>query len=69
MYNLFKFKKVDILEKDKNGEYKNDIYSIFNASKNPVIEKFNRTLTNKLWKQFMYNSRKSEMVKNSPTKQ
>ena len=52
MYKLFKFKKSDILEKDKNGEYKNEIYSVFNASKNPVIECFNRTLTNKLWKQF-----------------
>ena len=49
---LFKFKKKDILEKDENGEYKNQIYSVFNASKNPVIERFNRTITNKLWKQF-----------------
>ena len=52
MYKLFKFKKEDILEKDKNGEYKNQIYSVFNASKNPTIERFNKTLTNKLWKQF-----------------
>ena len=52
MYKLFKFKKSDILEKDENGEYKNEIYSVFNASKNPVIERFNRTITNKLWKQF-----------------
>ena len=52
MYKLFKFKKENILEKDSNGEYKNQIYSVFNASKNPVIERFNRTLTNKLWKQF-----------------
>ena len=52
MYDLFKFKKEDILEKDKNGEYRNHIYFVFNASKNPVIETFNRTLTNKLWKQF-----------------
>ena len=52
MYKLFKFKKEDILEKDKNGEYKNQIYSVFNASKNPIIERFNKTLTNKLWKQF-----------------
>ena len=52
MYKLFKFKKNDILEKDENGEYKNKIYSVFNASKNPVIERFNRTLTNQLWKQF-----------------
>ena len=49
---LFKFRKKDILEKDENGEYKNQIYSVFNASKNPVIERFNRTITNKLWKQF-----------------
>ena len=47
---LFKFKKEDVLEKDENGEYKNQIYSFFNASKNPVIGRFNRTLTNKLWK-------------------
>ena len=33
MYNLFKVKKEDILEKDEIGEYKNDIYSVFNASK------------------------------------
>ena len=52
MFELFKFKKKDILEKDENGEYKNQIYSVFNASKNPVIERFNRTITNKLWKQF-----------------
>ena len=52
MYKLFKFKKEDILEKDKSGEYKNQIYSVFNASKNPIIERFNKTLTNKLWKQF-----------------
>ena len=48
---LFKFKDKDILEKDENGEYKNQIYSVFNASKNPVIERFNRTLLNKLSKQ------------------
>ena len=53
MYKLFKFKKEDILEKDPvMGEYKNQIYSVFNFGKNPVIERFNRTLTNKLWKQF-----------------
>ena len=52
MFKLFKFKKEDILERDKNGEYKNQIYSVFNASKNPIIERFNKTLTNKLWKQF-----------------
>ena len=55
MYNLFRFKKEDILEKDENGEYKNKIYSVFNTSKNPVIERFNKTLTNKLWKQFTIN--------------
>ena len=52
MYKLFKFNKEDMLEKDKNDEYKNQIYSVFNASKNPKIERFNKTLTNKLWKQF-----------------
>ena len=52
LFKLFRFKKEHILEKDENGEYKNQIYSVFNASKNPVIERFNRTLTNKLWKQF-----------------
>ena len=50
--NLFRFKKEHILEKDEDGEYKNQIYSVFNFGKNPVIERFNRTLTNKLWKQF-----------------
>ena len=52
MYKLFRFKKEHILEKDDDGEYKNQIYSVFNFGKNPVIERFNRTLTNKLWKQF-----------------
>ena len=53
MYKLFKFKKEDILEKDPmTDEYKNQIYSVFNFGKNPVIERFNRILTNKLWKQF-----------------
>ena len=52
MYKLFKFKKEDVLQKDQDGEYKNQIYSVFNFGKNPVIERFNRTLTNKLWKQF-----------------
>ena len=52
MYEIFKFKNEDILEKDENGEYKNHIYSVFNFGKNPVIERFNKTLTNKLWKQF-----------------
>ena len=46
MYKLFKFKKEDILEKDPvTGKYKNQIYSVFNFGKNPVIEWFNRTLT------------------------
>ena len=55
MYKLFKFKKEEILKKDEDGEYKNQIYSVFNFRKNPVIERFNRTLTNKLWKQFTVN--------------
>ena len=52
MYKLFKFKDEDVLKKDENGKYKNHLYSVFNYGKNPVIERFNRTLTNKLWKQF-----------------
>ena len=48
---LFKFKDKDILEKDENGEYKNQIYSVFNTQKNPLIERFNRTILNKLSKQ------------------
>ena len=51
IYNLFKFKNKDVLEKDENGEYKNQMYSVFNASKNLVIERFNRTLLDKLPKQ------------------
>ena len=58
MYKLFKFKKEDILQKDENGKYKNKIYSVFNASKNPVIERFNRTLMSKLWKQFTIHGNK-----------
>ena len=52
MYKLFKYRKSDIEEKDDKGEYKNKIYSVFNTSKNPVIERFNRTLTSKIWKEF-----------------
>ena len=52
MYKIFKFKDKDNLEKDENGEYKNHIYSVFNSGKSPVVERFNKTLTNKLWKQF-----------------
>ena len=48
---LFKFKDKDILEKDENGEYKNQIYSVFNTQKNPLIERLNRTILNKLSKQ------------------
>ena len=44
MYNLFKFKDKDILEKDENREYVNQIYSVFNTQKNRLIERFNRTL-------------------------
>ena len=66
LYKLFKLKKSHIVEKDEKGEYKNKIYSVFNTSKNPVIERFNRTLTNKLWKEFS-GSRKSKMIKNSST--
>ena len=51
MYKLFKFKDKDILEKDENGEYKNQIYSVFNTQKNPLIERLNRTILNKLSKQ------------------
>ena len=43
MYSLFKFKDRDILEKDKNGECKNQIYSVFHTQKNPLIERFNIT--------------------------
>ena len=38
--NLFKNKDI---EKDENGEYKNQIYSVFNTQKNLLIERFNRT--------------------------
>ena len=56
MYKLFKFHKTDILAKDpETGDYKKEIYFVFNAGKNPIIERFNRTLTNKLSKQFTVN--------------
>ena len=67
MYQLFKFQKEAILETDKNGEYKNQIYSVFNSSKNPVIERFNRTLTNKLWKQFTINGNQKWLKILQPT--
>ena len=51
MYSLFKFKDKDIREKDENGEYKNQIFSVFNIQKNPLIERLNRTLLEKLEKQ------------------
>ena len=35
MYKLFRFKKEHILEKDEDGEYKNQIYSVFNFGKEP----------------------------------
>ena len=54
MYKIFEFKKEDILQKDKNNKYKNEIYSVFNASKNPVVVRFNITLTNKLWKKWLH---------------
>ena len=51
MYNLFKFKDRDILEKDKNGEYKNQIYSVFNTQKirylNDLIEHYLKKLEKK----------------------
>ena len=62
--SCFKFKKEDILEEDKNGEYKNQIYYVFNASKNPIIERFNKTLTNKLWKQFTIQGNAESGLKN-----
>ena len=40
-----------MLEKDENGEYKNQIYSVFNTQKSLLIEQFNRTLFEKLDKQ------------------
>ena len=64
---LFKFKKEDIQEKDEKGEYKNDIYSVFNFGKNPVIERFNRTLTTKLWKQFTINGNQKWLKILQPT--
>ena len=67
MYSLFKFKKEDIQEKDEKGEYKNQIYSVFNFGKNPVIERFNRTLTTKLWKQFTINGNQKWLKILQPT--
>ena len=67
MYKLFKYKKQDVLEKDENGEYKNRIYSVFNFGKNPVIERFNRTITNKLWKQFTINGNQKWLKILQPT--
>ena len=37
MYNLFKSKDKYIREKDENGKYKNQIYSVFNTQKNPLV--------------------------------
>ena len=45
MYELFKLKKKDILEKYENGEYKNQIYSVFHASWDMECGKFDR----KVW--------------------
>ena len=38
MYKLFKFKDKDILKKDENGEYKNQIYSVFNFGKTLLLK-------------------------------
>ena len=43
------------------------IYSVFNASKNPVIERFNRTITNKLWKQLTINGNQKWLKILQPT--
>ena len=44
LYKMFIFKDKDVLEKNENSQYKNHIYSVFNSGKNPVIERFNKTL-------------------------
>jgi hypothetical protein len=51
MYKLYQFSKDDNRKK-YNGEYINKMFSIYGESKNALIERFNRTLTNKLWFQF-----------------
>ena len=33
IYKLFKFKEKDTLEKNENGEYKNQFYSVINTKK------------------------------------
>ena len=48
--NLFKFKNKDVLEKNENGEYKIKCVLSLMLQKNPVIERFNRTLLDKLSK-------------------
>ena len=52
MYKLYSFSKDNIRKKDEKGEYMNKLYSIYGESKNALIERFNRTLTNKLWFEF-----------------
>ena len=56
MYELFPFKEKNILKKDNNGEYLNKIYSVYNMGKNPVIERFNRTIMSKLGKLWTINN-------------
>ena len=52
MYKLYSFSKDDIRKKEPGGDYINTMFSIYGESKNALIERFNRTLTNKLWFQF-----------------
>ena len=54
MYKLYHFEKGKERIKE-NGEYVNKIYSIYGESKNALVERFNRTLGDKLELKFSMN--------------
>ena len=53
-FQLFKFKKENIMKKDKDGNYLNDIYSVFSSNKTNLIERVIRTIYEKLEKHFRF---------------
>ena len=55
MYKLYNFEKGKERIKNDKGEYINEIFSIYGESKNALIERFNRTMGNKLWYKFSIN--------------
>ena len=64
-FSMFKFDKNKIMEKDENGNYINEIYSVFNPNKANMVERVIQTISNKLQKHFDFTG-KQEWVKALP---